>query len=105
MDDYLDREFVLNRRQFLRLSGTTLASAAGLTLYAWQVEPHWVEVVRRPMPLEHLPEALEGSTLLQISDIHVGPRVSSAYLLRTLTAARDLAPDFVAFTGDFVTYR
>jgi predicted MPP superfamily phosphohydrolase len=57
------------------------------------------------MPLEHLPEALEGSTLLQISDIHVGPRVSSAYLLRTLTAARDLAPDFVAFTGDFVTYR
>jgi predicted MPP superfamily phosphohydrolase len=57
------------------------------------------------MPLEHLPQALEGCTLLQISDIHVGPRVSSAYLLRALNAARELAPDFVAFTGDFVSYQ
>lgn len=57
------------------------------------------------MPLEYLPPALEGRTLLQISDIHVGPFVSSAYLTRAFTAARELAPDFVAFTGDFVSYR
>jgi len=40
-----------------------------------------------------------------VSDIHVGPRVSSAYLTHALDRARELAPDFVAFTGDFVTYR
>ena len=96
---------MLSRRRFLALGGTTIASAAGLGLYAWQIEPHWVELVRRPMPLEYLPQALDGSTLLQISDIHVGPRVSSSYLLRALAAAHDLAPDFVAFTGDFVSYR
>lgn len=87
------------------LGGAAVASGAGIALYTWQVEPHWVEIVRRPMPLEHLPPALEGRTLLHISDMHVGPRVSSAYLMETLDRARELAPDFVAFTGDFVTYR
>jgi uncharacterized protein len=96
---------MLTRRQFLALGGAAVASAAGIGLYAWQVEPHWVEVVRRPMPLENLPPELEGRTLLQISDIHVGPRVSSAYLMKTFDHARELAPDFVAITGDFVTYR
>src|SRR5690349_11054739 len=96
---------MLTRRQFLALGGATLASAAGLGLYAWQVEPHWVEVVRRPMPLEHLPQSLEGRTLLQISDIHVGPRVSATYLIDALRQAGELAPDFVVVTGDFVSYR
>ena len=96
---------MLSRRQFLALGGSTLASVAGIGLYSWQVEPHWVELVRRPMPLEQLPPELAGRTLLQISDIHVGRQVSSSYLVRALSAARDLAPDFVCFSGDFVSYR
>lgn len=96
---------MLSRRQFLVGGGSALAAAAGLGLYAWQVEPHWVEVVHRAMPLEHLPPELAGRTLLQLSDLHVGPRVSSEYLMRAFGAARELAPDFVAITGDFITYR
>ncbi|HEX5973138.1 MAG TPA: metallophosphoesterase [Gemmatimonadaceae bacterium] len=96
---------MLNRRQFLALGGAALASGAGLGLYTWQVEPHWVEVVRRPLPLAYLPPALEGRTLLQLSDLHVGPQVDSSYLIRALTEASALGPDFVAFTGDFVSYR
>jgi predicted MPP superfamily phosphohydrolase len=76
---------MLTRRQFLALGGAALASGAGLGLYTWQVEPHWVELVRRPLPLANLPPALEGRTLLQLSDLHVGPRVDSAYLIRALT--------------------
>jgi predicted MPP superfamily phosphohydrolase len=96
---------MLSRRQFLALGGTTLASVAGIGFYSWQIEPHWVELIRRPMLLEQLPPALAGHTLLQVSDIHVGPQVSSSYLIRALSAARDLAPDFVCFSGDFVSYR
>lgn len=96
---------MLSRRQFLFLGGTAVATVAGIPLYAWQVEPHWFQIVRRLMPLEYLPPALEGRTLLQVSDMHVGPRVSSAYLMHALDRARELEPDFVAFTGDFVTYR
>ena len=96
---------MLTRRRFLELGGAAVAGAAGVGLYSWQVEPHWVEVVRRPMVLEYLPASLEGRTLLQISDVHVGPKVSSSYLIETFDRARDLAADFVAFTGDFVSYR
>ncbi len=96
---------MLTRRHFLYTAGAAVASAAGLGFYARDVEPHWVTVVRRPMPLEYLPPSLEGKTLLQISDIHVGPRVSSSYLMDALDRARELDADFVAVTGDFVTYR
>jgi predicted MPP superfamily phosphohydrolase len=96
---------MLSRRQLLAAGAAT---AAGVTLgtaaYAFLIEPHWVELVRRPMPLEHLPDALVGRTLLQVSDIHVGV-VDEDYLVRTLRSAAALAPDFVAVTGDFVSYR
>jgi predicted MPP superfamily phosphohydrolase len=94
---------MLTRRQFLAAGmGSSLAA---LGLYAWRVEPHWVEVVRRPMPLEGLPPELVGATLLQLSDLHVGPRVDSQYLIDTLRGAAALSPDFVVATGDFVSYR
>lgn len=96
---------MLTRRQFFVTSGAAIACAAGVGVYAWQVEPHWVELVRRPMRLSNLPPSLTGRTVLQISDLHVGPRVDSGYLIETLQEARRLAPDIVVFTGDFITFR
>jgi uncharacterized protein len=96
---------MVTRRHFLYTAGAAVASAFGLGFYARDLEPYWVEIVHRPMPLENLPPALEGKTLLQISDIHVGPRVRASYLIESLDRARELNPDFVAVTGDFITYR
>ena len=96
---------MLSRRQFLRFGGFAAAGSALVGFYTWQIEPHWVEVVHRPMPLRYLPPELVGRTLLQISDIHVGPRVDPGYLMRALRAAGELVPDFVVLTGDFVSYR
>ena len=96
---------MMDRRRFITLGASALGVAAATGLYAWQIEPFWVEIVRRPMPLANLPQELVGKTLLQVSDIHVGPNVSSDYLIRSLVAAQSLEPDFVAFTGDFVSYR
>jgi predicted MPP superfamily phosphohydrolase len=96
---------MLSRRQFLVAGGAAIASAAAVGVYAWQIEPHWVELVRRPMPLPHLPPALVGRTVLQLSDLHVGPRVDSGYLIETLREAARLTPDLVTFTGDFISYR
>jgi len=95
----------MNRRRFLTLGASALGVAAAGGVYAWQIEPYWLELVRRPMPLPDLPQSLVGKTLLQVSDIHVGPRVSSDYLIRSFAAAQSLEPDFVAFTGDFVSFR
>ena len=95
----------MNRRRFLAAGASVVAAAAGVGVYAWQIEPYWLDVARRSMPLENLPAVLEGTTLLQLSDVHVGPRVSSDYIIRSFEVGRELAPDFVAFTGDFVSYR
>ena len=93
-----------SRRAFLIAGGSLLAGGVGVLGYTFGVEPFWVETVRRSMPLVNLPDSLAGRTLLQLSDLHVG-RVDSGYLIETMQEARQLQPDFVAFTGDFVTYR
>ena len=98
------RENNVNRRQFLGRSGKLLAAtAAGAGLYAWQVEPHWVEVVRRPMLLANLPQQWQGKRLIQISDLHVGPIVCQQYLRATLDRVLSLRPDVVVVTGDWMT--
>lgn len=88
------------RRRFLRTLG---AGALGLGTYAWRIEPHWVTLVRRPMPLRGLPGALHGKTLVQVSDLHVGPTVDADYLRRALARLADLRPDVLVLTGDVVT--
>jgi predicted MPP superfamily phosphohydrolase len=94
---------VITRRRFLQAS---LAAGPGLALggYAWQIEPHWLEVVRRALPVQGLPCDLEGRTLAHLSDVHVGPQVDDGYILRTFDLVRSLAPDIVVFTGDFTSY-
>jgi predicted MPP superfamily phosphohydrolase len=95
----------LTRRQLLAAAAVVVTGMTGLPLYAFGVEPHWVELVRRPMRVPGLPRALEGATLLQVSDLHVGPEVSSDYLADTLRTAARLEPDLVVVTGDFVSWR
>jgi len=93
----------VTRRAFLRLAAFGSA-AASTGFYAWGVEPHWLEIVRRPLPVRGLPESLVGRTLAQISDIHVGPQVDDDYLIETFQRVADLAPDIVVVTGDLVSY-
>src|SRR5690349_3906206 len=94
----------ISRRQFLRASGCTLGAAAACGVYAWRIEPHWVEVVERQMPIANLPTQWFGKRLIQISDLHVGPIVDLDYLTRVVEHLRLLSPDLVVITGDFMTY-
>jgi len=81
-----------------------LAGAAAVGLYTWRVEPHWLEIVRRPLPIRNLPPALEGCTLLQLSDMHVGRVVSDAYILDVFARTAALGADIVVLTGDMMSY-
>jgi len=95
---------MLSRRHFLTGSLAVAASGIAAGLYTWQVEPHWLELVERPLPIQSLPEALIGKRLVQLSDLHVGPRVADEYLLATFERVAALQPDIVAYTGDLTTY-
>jgi len=95
----------MNRRHFLRtLSLAGGASVLGTLLYAHEIEPHWIEYLERPLPIAGLPEELVGRTLVHLSDLHVGPRVSDEYLLEVFAHVRGLEPDFVVYTGDLTDY-
>ncbi|WP_244816912.1 metallophosphoesterase [Caballeronia sp. Lep1P3] len=59
-------------------------------------------VVSVDVPIDGLPAALEGFTIVQISDIHVGPTIKRPYVERIVAAVNGLAPDVIAVTGDVV---
>ena len=61
-----------------------------------------LEVRRFVATLPDLPAALEGLTLAQISDLHVGPHTSRPYLERVARAVRDASPELIAVTGDLI---
>lgn len=93
----------VTRRSFLHAAGASIG-AAGLGLYTWRVEPHWLECVRRPLPIRKLPPRLAGRTLVHMSDIHVGTQVEDEYVVATFRRIARLQPDVVVFTGDFMSY-
>jgi len=94
----------IGRRDFLRAGLAASGAGFGLGMYAWRLEPHWLEIVHRPLRIRGLPEALVGARLAQLSDLHVGPRVADGYVRDTLRRAKALAPDIVVYTGDFITF-
>ncbi|WEY42813.1 metallophosphoesterase [Paraburkholderia sp. SUR17] len=59
-------------------------------------------VVTIDVPIEQLPEALEGFTIVQISDIHVGPTIKNDYVNAIVDEVNRLEPDLIAVTGDVV---
>lgn len=95
----------MNRRKFLK---RTFLGTVGLGfftgLYTWQIEPFWLEFVKRKMPVANLPDSLIGKTLMQISDIHVGNRFDYKYIIDSFVEAQKFNPDFVVYTGDYVSY-
>jgi len=79
-------------------------AAGGATLsYTALVEPFWLELVERDLPIRNLPESLKGKTLVQVSDIHASGRVSENYLIESFTRVDELKPDIIVYTGDFIT--
>ncbi|MDO8287350.1 MAG: metallophosphoesterase [Rhodoferax sp.] len=59
-------------------------------------------VVQVDVPIANLPEALQGFTVAQISDIHVGPTIKTRYLQRIVDRVNGLNANLVAITGDLV---
>jgi hypothetical protein len=95
---------MITRRRFLRAAAATAGCGLGVGLYTWWWEPHWLEVVQRQLPVPGLPGGLVGARLVQLSDLHIGPRVDDSYLLRVFHRVMDLAPEIVVYTGDLTSY-
>ena len=92
------------RRKFSKVVGSGILGTAAIGFYTWQIEPKWVEYKKISMAIENLPESLVGEYLVHLSDIHIGPRVDSNYIINTLKKVSEIKPRIIVITGDFVSY-
>lgn len=73
-------------------------------LYTWRVEPTWLEITERELPIENLPPALDGRTLAHFSDLHFGYDVDPDFIADTFRRVAARRPDIVVHTGDLITH-
>jgi hypothetical protein len=79
------------------VAGVAVATAHGM---ATALGPVAVRDVR--VEVERLPRELSGTTIVQITDLHLGPTLGRRWLERVVDRVNALEPDVVAITGDLV---
>jgi uncharacterized protein len=78
------------------------ALAALLTLWGLVNARRTARVVHVDVPIVSLPAGLAGFSIVQISDLHVGPTIKRGYLQAIVERINTLGADMVAVTGDLV---
>lgn len=76
--------------------------ASLITLVGYFNARRTARVRRVDIPIAQLPSQLQGFTIAQLSDIHVGPTIRVRYIERIVNAVNRLGADMVAITGDLV---
>lgn len=84
---------------------TLLFGGAGLALYAGEVERHWIDIVHRDVYIPGLPDAFDGITIAQLSDIHLDEFTEPFLLREAVDEINRLHPDMVLLTGDYVSFQ
>ena len=72
------------------------------TLWGFANARRTARVVRVDVPIAALPAALDGFTIAQVSDVHVGPTIKRPYVEAIVDTVNRLDVDLVAITGDLV---
>jgi len=95
---------VMSRRKFLARVGSGAAvTAAGTSVARGMIEARGEhEIIDVEVRLAKLPKALDGFSIVQLSDLHVGLTIDRAFVQRVVDHANRLSPDLIALTGDLV---
>lgn len=78
------------------------AAAAAITVMGFVSARRLPRVVKISIPLAGMSQALAGFTIVQISDLHVGPTIKRKYVQRVVDRVNGLDADLVVITGDVV---
>ena len=100
---FTDVPYFESRRQFFgRLAGlVALVPAAGI-IYGITKGKYNFKVHRINLSFKDLPEAFHGTTITQISDLHVGSFDNRAEVQHAVNLVAEQNSDLVFFTGDLV---
>jgi predicted MPP superfamily phosphohydrolase len=87
----------------LGASAGAAGAALGGSVYTTLIEPQWLSVERIDVPLARLPRELDGFTIAQLSDLHLGPYIGAEEIRSAVQVTNQLQPDVIVLTGDYVT--
>lgn len=94
----------ISRRQFV----AGLAALPPLLAIAGSgyglIESRKFRIRRLRLPIASLPPELDGFTITQLSDIHVGQWTTNAFLQEVVEAANGLSSDLMLMTGDLIDF-
>jgi uncharacterized protein len=91
------------RTALARLLGGAAGLGAGvLATLAVRQGLREVKVEEVEVRLDRLPASASGTTIVQLSDLHVGPTIGRAFMEDIVRRTNALRPDIVAITGDLV---
>ncbi len=82
----------------LGLLGVT-AALTGYGLFEALRKPAIVEI---PVPINNLPQDLDGYKIVQITDLHVSHTIRKPFIQAVVASVNELDPDLVVLTGDLV---
>ncbi len=94
----------MNRRSFLRWGlGSAVGGMATGAVYGL-AEASWIRVVAHTIAVPRLPPAFAGRKVALLTDPHHGPFNSKEFIGSAVATINELAPDFVALSGDFIQH-
>lgn len=92
------------RRRFLinASNACIMVGAAPLTAYSIYEARRMPDIVRIDHDIPNLHPDLNGLTVAQMSDTHIGPTIKGDWLAKCVDMVNGLKPDMVVHTGDLV---
>jgi predicted MPP superfamily phosphohydrolase len=96
----------ISRREAIRRAavGASVMVGGGSSAYGMTFGRHDYALEEVPVALSRLPRTLEGYTIAQISDVHVGAFVGDPELRAAEALIRRARPDLIVMTGDLIDH-
>jgi predicted MPP superfamily phosphohydrolase len=93
----------LSRREFLGFAAAIAPPLFTLSLSSVALRQlNHFRVRRFVLPIRNLPSDLDGTTIAQVSDIHVGRFTSGQVLKKMVNTVNELRSDLILLTGDLI---
>ena len=100
------RKLLLRAKFFLlRLAKIIPTIIICTLLYAYLIEPNWIDINYLRLKLPNLASEFNGYRIVKISDIHIDKQSKKRRLNYIFRLVNQQKPDLIAITGDFVTRR
>ena len=84
------------------IAGSVMAGTAGLSAFSVVTALRRVDVKNVRVPIAGLAPGLEGFSIAQLTDVHVGSTIRRQFIEQLVETTNALEPDVIAITGDLV---